>query len=474
VAFTTGISAGVLDTVSGGAVDCVHTGASVSRGTFSTQVQSSGRSREVRGVLVCNGQIKTFDTNGAATTTGGGSGDSSVLSTNAQVFSVQAAQVMLFADGTTYKQLAPPVTSTSTWTVSTWTPTSGSLPLDGQGRPARLIEYWNLRVVLAGLIDDPTAFFMGKRGDHLVWNYVEQPQTAISPTFGATKDTINTMVPHRDDMLVFGGDHTITLLRGDLLSGGVLDVVTSQLGMAFGRPWALDPAMQLYFFSTDGAVYKMTPGANPICISQQIKRDFQSVNLSTHRVRMAWDMFSQGLCVWITPNDPNTETVNYFFDERTNSWWPDFYGKPSLNPTAVFAYDGDAPEDRRIMLGGRDGRLRIMSPDADDDDNTPIRNVTIGPIKTPSLDDLMFKIAQATLSDDSGDIAYEVFSGDTPEEALAATNTVTGTWSASRNNVSPINRSAFIHFVDLSGTDKMAIERIAIKYKPLGAGRRIQ
>ena len=88
---------------------------------------------------------------------------------------------------------------------------------------------------------------------------------------GELGDIINCLIPYSDDILIFGGDAAIWLMRGDPMDGGQIDLLTDSVGMAWGRPWCRDPYGVIYFFGSRGGVYQLDPsGRAPTRISQAI------------------------------------------------------------------------------------------------------------------------------------------------------------------------------------------------------------
>jgi hypothetical protein len=462
------LSSGLTATATVTLANAVHSGASVNSGQRDPSLLFG--SRVNIDLAVAGGKLVTFTTSGPATVSGGQSFNAAA----SVVFSTQAGLNMFYVDGVGYYYY-----KSSTGAVATWLATSGTVPYDSPIKTAaRLICNYRGRIVLAGYINNPQAFYMSAQFNPFDWQYSPNPTTttrAVNGTAtlaGFTGDMINCLMPFNDDTMIFGCDHSLWRLSGDLADGGSFDCVSQLLGTPWGRPFALDPNNLLYFMGSDCLIYKMAPGSLQDHISQEIRRRLQNINLSTSLVSMAWDQVNQGLAVWITPFNPATETVNYFWEERTRAWHPDFYGLPALNPMAVYARDGDAPEDRVIFLGGRDGYLRYLDPTASTDDGTPIDSfVVVGPLMTKDLDSVKLKSLVATLSETSGDVTYSIHVGDSPEAALVSAAVDTGTWGAGRTSVSFIQRDGRAIYIKISSTNRWAMEKITARFVEV-SGRR--
>lgn len=453
-----------------------HSGASVNKGKVLSNI--SGGNRKTRAVLISNGECRIFTTDGATAITNGASFHASAP----VIWSAQNGLNLFFVDGTVYKYL-----KSTTNAITAWSPTAGSLPVDDLSARARLIATWRGRTVLSGLPRNPQNFYMSKQFDPFDWDYSPATQTAQQAfsgndsMSGQAPDIVNCLISYNDDVMIVGCDHSIWQITGDPMAGGQMDNVSQTIGMAWGRPFALDPSGQVYFFANHGAVYKMTPGSTPVPVSQQIKRRLENIDMSANLIQLTWDLVAQGLWVWITPHDRTSETTHYFWEERTNAWFPVQFGETDYNPLSVHVYDGDLPEDRIIMLGGMDGRIRYLNNAAVTDDGTEIESyVFIGPLMTKQIDEIMLEDLQATLGEDSKDVRFDVYVGKTAEQAYNSAfdddgepvdGVVHGTWQSGRNGVSMIRRSEFAAFVKLSATDSWSLERITARYRTSGPVR---
>lgn len=447
-----------------------HNGASVNRVQFSRTNPALSPGRQ-RALAVSAGTIVRFDTGAIASVTNGASALSAAVKT---IFAAQNGTGLYFVDGVNYKYYYPPTDNILAWPVS-----AGALPYDLFGNFARLICTWRGRTVLSGLTFDPQNWFMSAQGDPSDWDYSPQSTTPTQAVAGNNSpaglvgDTINCLIPYNDDVMIFGGDHTIWLMNGDPMAGGQIDLVSDLVGMAWGKPFCKGPDGTLYFFATRGGVYRMVPGQQPVRISQQISDLLRDVDISTNSVRMAWDDRQQGLHVFLTPVAGAAATQHYFWEQRTNAWWPDVFSNNNHNPIAVCVFDGDAPNDRRTLIGSFDGYIRYLKDDAENDDGTIIQSsVVLGPLLTKDLDELLLKDLQAILSTDSADVNYQVLIGRSAEEALISLPVESGVWLAGRNMASFVRRSGYAIWVKLTCLGPWAMETVRARIAGLGKVRR--
>ena len=404
----------------------------VSRDVPSSQAEVGART--VYTYAVTNGTIAKVTTSGFTTAS---SGSSALSSSVPVVFGAELFGVVYFADGTNAKKW-----TASTNAVSNWTASSGSLPADSSNKP-RLIETWRGRIVTSGISSDPHNWFMSAVGDARNWNYSPSTPSATQAVAGnnaeagKSQDIINAMCPYSDDILLIFGDHSIWQMTGDPAEGGRLDLISDSIGSPFGRPYCKSPEGIVYFFGSTGGVYQMQPGSPPQNITENaIQERMNTFNSNTTLVRMVWSDRERGFYVFLTPLGGGT-TVNYYYDVRNQSWWPDKFGNNSHNPVSVHTFDGDAASDRTVLLGGQDGYLRRFDYDTPSktDDSTAIDSyVYLGPVSLKNRPKLMLTEMKAALGTGSNDVAFNIYTGETAQAAHASsTSQLAGTFSAGRN-----------------------------------------
>jgi hypothetical protein len=376
--------------------------------------------RSFKTLAVAGGVLKVMTTTAA---TAPGTGTGTFVATAPVIFSAELLGVVYWCDGTNYSKY-----TVSTDTAAAWTAASGSLPSSG-ANVCRLIELWNGRIVMAGLVGDDHNWFMSKQGDATNWDYTpatltEQDAVAGNNSLlGKVGDVINGIVPYSDDILLFLGDHSIWQVTGDPLAGGRIDRISDVTGAAWGRAWCKDPYGRVWFYGSRGGVYRMIPGQPPERVSSKaIESRMRRTDLSKHFVRMAWSDDEQGVYVWMVPTVDDSVADNYFYDARTDGWFVDVYADANHYPRAVFIYDADEPNDRAILLGGKDGYIRRIDMGARNDDGTAITSyVMIGPIRPRGkVSEFLIDQIAVTLgaNSDGADGLCRLWMGETEEDAL--------------------------------------------------------
>ena len=256
----------------------------------------------------------------------------------------------------------------------------------------KLITSWRGRLVLARPPESPQNWFMSKQGDPFNWDQV--PFTLTGKTSiagndsraGVAPDIINALLRYSDDTLLVFCDHSIHVFRGDPMDGGQLDLVTDAVGGAFGRSCCKDPEGMIYFADNNGEVYRMSrSGKYESLTEDRVSSRLRSVDLSNSRLELTWNSDDSGLHVlqfpYVTDGVPLT---HWFWEKTTNAWWEDTFGldgATGVQPTAVYPFDSDDPEDRALLFGCEDGFIRKWTRSATSDDGQPIWSfVMIGPL----------------------------------------------------------------------------------------------
>jgi hypothetical protein len=325
-----------------------------------TQGAGVGQTRTLKVLAASNGTFKTVDTaEFDAVVTG-------TYDANAPyVQMVQAFSKVYIADGKDYYVYDPADDPASGGTVSKWASTSiGSIP-----SRCRLMDVWRGRMVVARNPEDPSDWAMSAIFQPNNWDQFPQVPSAAqaisaeNSKAGKVPDVVNTIIPYNDDLCLFGGDHSIWRLTGDPMAGGQLDLVTDETGISFGRPWTKDPMGRLWFVGSRGSLYMMSGTGQLDRVSEhRVSRSLQSIDFGSYYVSLVWNYIDEGLHIFVIPFGAGGPIVDHwFFDAKNNAFHKDNFGSAAtdlIQPTAALQVDGDAYDDRVVMLGCEDGRVR--------------------------------------------------------------------------------------------------------------------
>jgi hypothetical protein len=444
--------------------------------SIGADMQGSQLGRVVEGIATCQGRVFWFSPtedpdDRALTEATNSSSTTPPLNFNGLHRSSANNQKLYLVDGTHYRIYTP-----ITHTVTDWTASAGSLPEDGDGNTARLIATYRGSTVLSGLLGDPQNWFMSRVSEPRDFDYgatpANDPTIAIAGNnsrLGFIGDVVTALMAYTDDEMIFGGNTSIYVMRGDPRTGGSIDLVTSAIGVAFGEAFTQDPKGNIYFMSNTGVIYVMSPRSMPEPISTPINQLVQDFDSGATAVRLEWNERYKGFHVFMTSLDGADVDDRHLFWEASNGWWPDRFGNKKHNPLASCVIDGNAPGDRVVLIGSWDGFIRSFDPDAEDDDGTPIESeVWIGPLLTKNFDEIKLQSIQAILAEASGDVNWAIHVGRTAEEALTSAATdASGTWSASRGVTELIRKSGHAIFLRLSSTNRWALEGIRAALSPI-------
>lgn len=329
--------------------------------------------------------------------------------------------------------------------IQTYTATAGTAPTK-----MTLAAMWRGRLVLAAGLDDPQNFFFARVGTPTDWDYAQtDPGAAFAGnvgTIGRIGEPITALIPFSDDVLIIGTTRSIYAINGDPADGGTIDLVTSTVGIAGARSWAVDDTGVIWFVG-QGGLYRLqpTPGSDPENVSRSVyPQFFQVVNTSANFFDLQWDNDRHGLWVFATSVATGAST-HLFIDGRSGGFWPTQWPNDH-GPMSSLAFYGDDPDDRVLLLGGRNGRVYAQSNRTlRDEVSTPIScQLFVGPMMLNPKGDCII----TGLDIDMGEVA----SGDNP-----------AVW-----NMNVTVRGAKTAYTATEGTD--AIEYVA-SYSDAGRGQ---
>ena len=432
---------------------------------FSVDSDARSGTRQTAMLAVGGGTIDRVTATGFSSVE---NGDYALSTASPVIFSAQFGNEIYYADGISPKYYSHAVTDDGTrgsvkdWTLDTYSAVEvddfglsntshgelkgESLPQDSLGNTPRLIEYWDDRLVLSGLMGSPQAWFMSRKGNPRDFDYRVQPAddnmavaTAFSPA-GNVPDKVNALIPYNDDILIFGCDHSIFQMSGNPAMGGRIDMMSDVTGMAWGRAWCKDAQGAVYFFGSRGGVYKMVPGRIPSKVTTtSIDERLATIDQKANVIRMAWNDREEGVHLFVSPTDWTQASDHYFFDARMGAWWIDKFETTGTvgtqadtayvhNTMSPHVFDGDDPDDRVLLLGGRDGAIYKWDISSKDDYNgvTAVKidsHVFMGPLSKADGSKVVLTELLGILAANSDNVDYDVYVGKTAEEIISAIGT---------------------------------------------------
>ncbi len=447
-----------------------------------SSAQSGDSPRALFSLGVSGGDIVKFTPAGVSTPTNG----SGALDSGAYIQSTTLYKKAYWTDGRQYKRYSPQTNLITTYQATS----AGSIP-----SRCALIETWRGRIVLARSADEPHNWFLSKKDEPNDWDFfppVPGETDAVagnnSPA-GLCPDIINSVVPYSEDILVFGGDHSVWALVGDPAAGGRLELVSDTTGMSFGRPWCKDPAGVLYFFGSQGGLFRWTPAARPERVSlNKIERSLQDVDLSAYYIRLVYNHRDEGIHILQIPfGDGETHVTHWFFELKTESFSEDHFGTSAhtnIQPTAAMVLDGDEFDDRLVLFGCEDGYVRkwdkaAKSDDTRTDGSTKIAIdsfVTLGPLQASAEEqsggEYQFSGLTVVLSDQDDGARYEMYAAEAPDSIGAVV--VHGDLTAGRNPPRwdrVCGAYCWLRLRNAAQEQRWSFERATLRVSPAGMAR---
>lgn len=384
-----------------------------------------------------------------------------------------------FADGVNYKYY-----DAATSTINAWTASAGTIPANGSDKP-RLITAWRDRIILSGIKSDPTNWFMSALGDPTDWDYGATVTSTMAvagnnSTISSCPDIINAIVPITNDVVWFLCDHSIHQMSGDPMYGGRIDLVTTKIGGAWGRAWCRDPSgSTIYFFGQQGGLWTIDINNSPREESiASVSEDLADVDVQGSLITLEWEPRYKHVLIHITPLDGSAST-HYAYDTRNKAFWPMVYADTDLNPTAVHTLDGDDAADRAVVLGGQDGRVRVIDYDAKNDDDQSLTAIDsyvwLGPVQGEKAERFVLCELQSVIASSSANVTVDVFFGSDAEAAKSSTSSITRTLTAGRN-ISVRQRgygnAMYVRLRNSSPSQTWAFE--SLRYRLRAMGRMMQ
>jgi len=352
------------------------------------------------------------------------------------------------------------------------------------------------RPVLSGNSQEPHQWYMARQFHP--WDFVytsTDEQSAVrggNADAGEIGDIVVSLIPSKDDYLIFGCATSIWYIVGDPMSGGSLHELSLDTGMFGAQSWCW--ASDVLYFWGDNGIYKTSIPGTPECISEirlpKLVKD-EAVDATTHRITMGYDRQRKGITICITTLADGTNS-NYWLDLRTNGFFPESYPE-ECGVYSQYYYNAIDPDYRQLLLGCSDGYLRFFDDAAEDDDigatNEAINSyVTLGPIaladdpvKEGVISRMSFETAEGA-SQDSNDVVAKLwvskFARDVIKKLVANTSpNFTKTITASgRRHGDTIRRKIKGRYggVRLHNTtegETWAFEQLLISGKPKGKFR---
>lgn len=309
---------------------------------------------------------------------------------------------------------------------ATITPSAGTVPTN-----CGIVCAHGDRLFVAGDTSNPHVVYACKIADPTDWDYsVTNDDSAAwvssGPTGGAISEPVTALLEHTRDCLLIGCTDSTYVIRGNPITGETV-IISHEVGPLMQSAWCHDSQGTCYIFTRDG-LYMMPPGCGDFLKSvsrESLPDELVAVNPGAgDKVSIAYDHRWRGLHIYVTYGGSETD-VYYFFDLQDLAWWP-------------MAFASNAPvlgvPIKRSMTTEKSGLVAFTSAGAGfqfDRDSTEsiAAELWLGPIMLgPDGYEGIFHSLTARISElnSGGEVPWEIYVGDSPEEAFFSTAAFTG------------------------------------------------
>lgn len=336
-----------------------------------------------------------------------------------------------------------------------------------------IIATYNGRPVLGGANHKPHIWGMGKQGDLNDWDYAQaDQQRAISATGLATGRISQPLTAwaSKDSYAIIGCGDQLWLLSGDPASSGTLDLMVNGTGILSPESWCHGPKGEIVFHSQAGA-FVIGPGYPPT-FPEPLSRDVLPIELSNidtdiHAVRYVWNNRYYGVDIYVVNKATDIAQGHYFLEWRNRRFHPMSFSSVQ-EPASVLSYKPPTIAEAAALVAGKDGRVRRFTNLATDDDGETVTSyVFIGPFAHHEMDRAIDAM-RARLDEDSDDVTWSVHVGTTAEEALEASASASGTFSAGLGDYVPVLTGGAAMYIKLTSTGVWAMEELVAKFRKMG------
>lgn len=340
----------------------------------------------------------------------------------------------------------------------------------------RLFMYGGDHVWYCSRQGDPTDWDLTRDMDDVgraVAGQVDRP--------GRIGEKITAIIPNLDASLFISSKNGIWLLRGDPTTGS-MTMLSDEIGVISNTAWARSPEGIIAFLSNDGVYMMNGDGASPVRWSaERVPDELRSISATTNTITMTYEQRSRGFHLFITPT--SGVGTHWFLDVDNKALWPVVFidEHQPLSAARIESNTGDMSD---VVVGCRDGFLRIFNDDAVDDDGVEFEShVLIGPIHLSQnlMEDAVLSEIHGVLSDNSGIVKWRVVVGmsaeDATDQAVAGIDAemignevlfVNGEWTEDRNRVARPRARGPWAIIWLASKSRWAYDSIALRINQLG------
>ncbi len=314
--------------------------------------------------------------------------------------------------------------------------TGGNLTATGLGSvPTKcgLVAVHGDRLVLSGDADDPQLVYMSHIGNATDWDYTKEERSAAWVNSGGTEghigENVTSLISHNKSCLLIGCTDSLYVIRGNPTAGnGEIANLSHVVGPLMQSAWCKTASEYTVMLTRQG-LYAMAPGCGDTMenISDRyLPDDLVGLDpVNGDYVSLVYDSRFRGVHIYVSRN--TGERSHFFFDtSKGGGFWPmtSVLGDPRLGisykrATSLTKSDIHILGDNEAWQYDTESREPI-------DSHCFYGPISIGSPHTEGI----FSEVSSVLSHDSSEVNWDVYAGDSPQEAFYGQPKYSGrTWS---------------------------------------------
>jgi hypothetical protein len=262
--------------------------------------------------------------------------------------------------------------------------------------------------------------------------------SAVAVNSAQLGEPIVCTIPINDTYLIFACRFSFHVLRGNPKIDGEMITLSRDVGILDIGAHVRTPDGRIIVMTLDG-LYEATSQGVTIMSRDVLPLELVGINAERYEVTLGYDFQRRGICIACVARDavidPTLPAIHYFYDLRTEGYFPDTYDADH-DPTAMAAHQVGGLGEQVLLRGCRDGYIRQFNDQTGTDDSVPFTSyVYYGPLRLGAGeygDGILHEVVDV-LDDDSGSIILAAYVGHSAEAALAAIPRWETTMAAGRN-----------------------------------------
>lgn len=279
------------------------------------------------------------------------------ITTGRQVFSASYLKRAVIFNDTT-----PLVFSYDDLTLVDFVASEGTVPPD-----CRFGVTWRGGLWIAGALEQPHVVSGSRTGNIFDWDFSETDTAAafqfVGESEGLIGEPVTALIPMSSDVMLVAWVDGMSMLRGHPRRGGILEPVSSKIGVMGQGAWTQGPDFRVYFMSREGIATIGADGGAPSLISRQripseligLPYDYTSPNIN-----LEYDVRYGG--IHITVGGENAQA--WFYDLAEGGFHRMTLPEIPVTTTRFDSLETEAASG--VLLGGASGINRFDTTATED------------------------------------------------------------------------------------------------------------